>query len=280
MMRDDSTLSRRTMLQGALLAAGAASLPTLAAERKISIADLANPDDLPRLYAKVRGTLGDELVAYCYNGHVYAMPEEDVPLPICGVIGLSFSRFARQADGTYECRLIERGYYTHPATGEILDTLPNPLTGGIMTPKSIGGRAQAMRIASGGRVIPSIELPAGSSTSLRVWAPRVVEDRVFISEDLMARTPGTGGGVNVLATMSTYSAPLAEVLDPKVKRATTSLHLQSTSTFAPWMAMNNVRGRSGWRVSAVKLKSVDSLDPVFRARLDRDHPDFIQRPGV
>lgn len=279
-MRDDSLLSRRSMLQGALLAAGAASLPALSAERKISVADLANADDLPRLYAKVRGSLGDDLVAYNYNGHVYAMPEDDVPVPICGVIGLSFSRFARQPDGTYEAKLIERGYYTHPTTGEILDSLPNPLTGGTMAPKAIGGRAQTMRVASGGKIIPSVELPAGSTTSLKVWAPRVVADRVFISEDLMARTPGKEGGVNVLATMATYSAPLAEVLDPKVKRCSTTLHLQSTSTFAPWMAMTNVRGRSGWRVSAVKLPSIDALDPAFRARLDRDHPDFIQRPGV
>lgn len=290
-MLAEPRITRRHMLAGTC--AGAlwpATALHAAPAGGTSAFDLDDPATIPAIYVKIRGDLSAERVAYLFRGHVYAVLQDGMPIPLAGVTGVSFSRFRRLDDGSYECRLIERGYYLDSETGEIRDELPNPITGGVMVPKHIRSGVQTFTVKSGGEVLPGIKLPEGAITATRVWAPAVIGDEVHISEDLMAKiTPpappaGAAAPVSVVASMATYRAKLADLQNAALSRAPATLHLQTAGTFAPWMAMGNAVGKSMWRASSVKLAAsagkdgLDAVPATLLARIAKDHPGFLDNP--
>jgi hypothetical protein len=287
-MQDDRT---PTFTRRAVAAAGIGSLLLPAGAMAAPAPGRGATPDIGTTYAKLRGSLKEDLTSFWYQGQIFLAPDDDTPVAALGVIGFSYSRFIRQADGAWDTKLIEVGYYTDPEVQRIVDEIPNPLNGKPMKPSHFLSPLQRAVVRGDGSVEPGMPVKPPGRFSGRVWAPVVQGDEVWISEDLLARLPAgflpdlqegspSASGFVTLGSMATYRARRRDVENPGLVSVPCTFHLQTLGSFQPWMQMGTVPGRQMWRVHGAKIGSAAEMPPMLRARIERDHPKFIAAPGI
>lgn len=111
-------------------AAPAASTGGSGGSPKLTI-NFQDPAQNLKAFIKVMGDLDPaaETVGW-FGGDVFAVTDPDKPLQkMYGVEGMGVLRTEPRADGTYRIFNRECAFYTHPFTGEYMDTWTNPFTG-------------------------------------------------------------------------------------------------------------------------------------------------------
>lgn len=242
------------------------------------------------IYAKIRCSLRDELVPFWYRGQAMVALQQDIPRSILGVEGFSYTRFSREADGTWMTKLIEVGYFTDLVTGEIVEETINSVTGKRIKPQHFASPVQTFAVKADGSVTSDHKLAPPSEFVGRVWAPHRQGTEIWVDEDMLAKlssdalppTMRESGPPRMLTlgSMTTYRSSVADVQNLHLANAPCTFHLQELATLPGWFEMGDAVGKQMWRLSGRKLASVAEIPPLLRARIDRDHPEFIGKPGI
>lgn len=242
------------------------------------------------VYAKIRCSLSDELVPFWYRGQAMVALQNDIPRPILGVEGFSYTRFSRNTDGSWLTKLIEVGYFTDLATGQVVDEIVNRVTGLRIKPQHFISPVQAFGVNVDGSVTSDHTLPPPSEFVGRVWQPLRQGTEIWVDEDMLARLPSDmlpptirepgPSRMLTLGSMTTYRSSVADVNNPRVARAPCTFHLQELASMPGWFGMGDVVGKQMWRLSGRKLPSIAEIPALLRVRIERDHPDFISKPGI
>ncbi len=242
------------------------------------------------IYAKIRCSLRDELVPFWYRGQAMVALQDDVPRPILGVEGFSYTRFTRQADGSWMTRLIEVGYFTDLMSGAIVDEATNSVNGKRIKPRHFSSPVQSFGVNADGSVSSERKVTPPSEFVGRVWAPYRQGTEVWVDEDMLAKLTSDALPPSMreagpprmlsLGAMTSYRSHSADVQNPRLASAPCTFHLQELSSLPSWFELGDVVGKQLWRLSGRKLGTADEMPAALRARIDKDHPEFVKKPGI
>jgi Protein of unknown function (DUF1838) len=287
-------MKRRTLLalagSSALVrAAGAADSTVLAPLPPLRL-DLSRPEDNLTAWMKMRGSLEGQDVYFWFTGGLdVAIPGEPIR-PFVGVETLILRRTQRIGDGTFHVTDWEASFYRHPETGEVVDELPNPVTGKTVQPLHYReGPVTFEYTATRQPRLVGLETPFADKQAPFRQPWRVAGDTLWMTKafyisgrpqwldikDFPEETPATPLTVSSIAVMESR---LSQVLDPHLSSVPTSYSYQATSDWLPWMKLGQRPGYLVWHENGKKLFSLNELPADSLAALQRLHPVWFKRP--
>ena len=275
---------RRALLSLGLLAGGYAGVSFAGADA--SAPHPASGDALER-FVRLRSSPGHAPVMWLYDGVLLAKPEGRVAQPLLRSSGVTLTQVRPSHPGVYEFRLEEVGYFRDLASGEVLESWINPLTGREVRPHNYR-TAESLQLRPEGPRAPS--MPAeiefhGALTTLAELAGMIA-----MTEDLYVRVPATAAVAatasapahdarpeRFLASLGTYSASIRDLQRPPSEWVDCQLSYSTMNSFEPWLGMANVAGIQSLRLAGRKLPhtKIDAIPSWLRTRIARDHPGFL-----
>ncbi len=264
---------RQTLLALGGFALGTAVRPAWAAPQL----DLANRQDRLTAIAKMRGSTDGRLSIGFVIGTRYAVPEHNA-IPMLGILAATFSQYRRVDADNFEARSIEVAFFTDLASGRLLETWKNPVTGKVVDVPQTRIGPSLIRMTADGLVVPQPGGgPSGFTLTHRFLEPLVVGDDVWITEDIRAQG-GPAEQPFVYNELSTYHARKSELDDPAVAAAATRVDYQSLITYRPWMGFEDAPGHTIARGAGARVAGVESLPGYYLELARRYHADVIDDP--
>ncbi len=271
-------IGRRQLLAGAGgLAILGAPWSSLAATDPAAAISPATPRDHLRALIRMQASLREEDVPWWYSGAIYGVEEGRPPRLLFGFEGMEMYWMRHLAQGEFELIGHTVSFLKDAGSGEWLREWRNPWTGEQLEVSAAvqgGGAGQGFTYSEKGiRPTAFIEKMPERPPAYRILSGG---GRVWLSKE----TEYPPGRPQPRLQRQTMNCPLAEFADPTKERL--SAHFAST-VFMPWRSWMKMDGRQGhmiWHAAGLKLDSVESLPPAYRARLEGEHPDRLTaRPG-
>ncbi len=246
--------------------------------------DLYDPKTVTPIYARLRGNPNEKMSIWWYGGMVYGKLLNQMSTPLFRVHGIGFNRFRKINDNTYEQTVAEAGYFADLKTLKIIDEWDNPLN---------NKRVKIEHYRS--IVVNDIDLN-GTETSRNskvifngeVGPILTNGNKLWVTENLVARIPlPSPPGVSedkklfIDSTyLSTFEANILDIQNKNLEHVPGSTSFQAITNFYPWMELGAKPGEVIWQIMGRKLDDISQVPQFQRDRLNLDHPDFIENPGV
>lgn len=278
-MFGDLGLSRRAALGGAVGAMAMGAAPSVLAAGRDRL-DLHDPAQRALARAKITGSAAKERVHVFYRLHVYAYLHEANILPLFTLNTLSITDWTPLANGTYDTRHWEAGVYCRFDTDEAIDEWVNPVTGEKRRVWQFrGGPHLGIVGPDGSSVVGADVKPSG----LRM---ETVGDLVLVPSVSSMGFPNpiapdkwptqSSGPMRYWESHATYSAKIADVVNPRIVNAPATCIFQNMGTWHPWLGMGGRPGRSYGRAYGAKIAGLDALTPELRRAFETRTPEILE----
>jgi hypothetical protein len=278
----EKTIDRRSVLRlFGTAAAGATGIPALAASALGEPAlDLSRADDFLAAVLKLRGSVDDRLCMGWVIGTRYAVIDH-AAIPMMGILAGTFSRYRKIRDDAYAARSIEVAYFTDLATGKLLETWKNPVTGKtVEVPQIRMGPASLIVTARG----LEVERPSGEAAGMELrhrFEPAVTRgDDVWITEiiNVDGQPSRPGAKEFVYNEMSTYHGKLSALADPRQATVPTSVNFHGLVTWRPWMGFGDLPGHTTAHGAGTRAARIEDMPEYYLELTERYHADVLNDP--
>lgn len=265
------SVSRRTLIAAPALLA----IPSVLCAAETGLSPLET-------FLRIRCSPPETRTFWWYSGQMLARLTGEPARTMVSVIGVSHSQITRRVDGRIGYKLLEAGYYGHPdqrGVEAIADgPIANVLTGAPMTPEHYLS-PQAIIFTPELDVIPDLPtLPPGLDYTGRITPPDIKAGRVWMAEELFVKAPPLPGapenGPRIANSLANFEAALDDVTSA-AEFVPATMQYTTLNSFRPWMNMGTASGAIMMRLNAVKLPGFDAVPADLRARILKDHPDFL-----
>ncbi|NKB44024.1 MAG: DUF1838 domain-containing protein [Alphaproteobacteria bacterium] len=258
------------VLGGSLTASYAATAPS-------ESIDLDDPEHRMTALMKIYGATDDRVCFGYVVGTFYGFVEQQM-LPLFGILASTFNRYRLLPDGTYEGRALEIAYLTDLETGERLTSFDNPYTGETLNDirtTRFGPRPILVGPSSAQRLpVPGVD----RVVSQRLLPFRIVNDTVWLVEEIQARFVPEGGSPLKTTSVTNYGAKVSDVLNPDLKTVRTEVSYADTTDWMPWMNMAGMPGMVIGNATGHTVPSMDELPPQHLALTREIYPDVLDDP--
>ncbi|MEM9288997.1 MAG: DUF1838 family protein [Pseudomonadota bacterium] len=272
---------RRTGLKS-VLAAGAGALAmgaTPASAKKKASLDLSTPEKKFETLIKIIGSLADEPVYTFMRLNVYGDPHNGNFVPLFTMNNLLIDRWKKTSENEYVMTKFEAGYYTEFDSDTPIEEWDNPFTGEHieLINFQLGPVERTYRPGE-------VEAMAYTPDFLPI---EVIGDRVFVASQSIEQGPSffpasdypveaAGSDTAYSNSFMTWSADLADVLDPDVKSAPAHTQIQNKIPWSPWMRMRGRPGGSSLRGFGAKISGLEALPDDVIAGFKKYVPEILQ----
>lgn len=272
-MSKQANLSRRELLAGAgSLAVLGAPLSSLASGVQDSAINLTTPRDNLRALIRIQASLREEDIPWWYSGIIYGAEDGQAPRLLFAFEGMEMYWMRHLGEEEFELIGHTVSFLKDGETGEWLREWRNPYTGEVLeVPAAVqgGGAGRGFNYSVKG-IRPTLfvdrmpERPPAYrilSGGGRIWLTKETEYPPGMAQPRLQR--------------QTMNCSMEEFSDPAVQRLNTQF---ASTVFMPWRNWMNMGERPGhliWHAAGLKLDSVESLPPAYRARLESEHPDKL-----
>lgn len=256
-----------TALAGASVGAGASvsagTSASASASSKIvpqsELPDFTDPIIALRTHVKLVGSLGREVVHSFMRLNIFADLGEGNFVPFFTMNNILVDYWEPKGDDQYEMRKFEVGFYTRYDSHDILEFFDNPVT----------GQRTPIHLFKLGPV-PRLYTPQGVMAmgfTPKALPIEVIGDRVFLATESIESRPDMvrPGETTFVNSFMTFSAPLAQIVDPAVTSAETHLQLQNKGRWQPWMGMEGRAGGTVARGFGGKIRDLEALPAAVKA---------------
>ena len=276
--RAPAGLTRRNLLTSAgAMALLGAPFSTLATGDSASEINLATPRDNLLALVRIQASLREEDVPWWYSGIIYGAEDGKAPRLLFAFEGMEMYWMRHLGEEEFELIGHTVSFLKDAESGEWLREWRNPYTRELLEVPaatqgggagrgfnySVKGIRPTMFVDQMPERPPAYRILSGGG---RIWLTKETEYPPGMAQPRLQR--------------QTMNCSLEEFSDPGVQRLNTQF---ASTVFMPWRGWMNMGERPGhliWHAAGLKLDSVDSLPPAYRARLDAEHPDKLTaRPG-
>jgi hypothetical protein len=275
--------SRRSALGFGALGLGALGLgaPNLISSAQAATGktlDLKNRADYLTAVQKMRGALDERICMGYVKGLYYGVVDNKIR-PLYGVLGGTFSRYKKRADGNFEGRTFEVAYFTDWETGQLLETYDNPYTGEKVTvPQTRMGPSTVLITPDG--VESEGAAARGLQFTHRFLPARVVNNDVWIvDETIVSSPPDFKGPKFSYNEVTTYQTTLTELNDPNLKQTATHVHFNGVVGWRPWLKMGDRPGHLLGNATGRRLAKMTDYPKEYQEWTAKHHPDVWADPG-
>lgn len=281
-----STMNRRTALKqlGALgvggLTLGTSSMALSAHAAGTNTAgslDLSSPEKRIEAFTKIVGSIGNEEKHAFLRFHMYGYMGENV-VPFFSMNNYVVQKWEATSEPYhYQLKHYEVGYFTEFDTDNPISHWKNPVTGKTVELETfILGPIGRMYTPQG------VIAPGLAPKPLRI---DVIGDRVYAPSHSIESFPNmfspdewpelSSGPKVYWDSMSTYSAPLADILNPQKTSAKAEIHMQNLTSWQPFLRMGQTEGRSMARAFGQNIAGFHELDPKVRKDFEKYTPSIF-----
>ncbi len=267
---------------GSALVAGAAIAPSDTEARKATPQlnlNPADPADLAMIHRKLAWSLDESVGFWWLKGIRYAaLPPTYTPFWNM-LIGTIFT--VRDVDAeTYAVTTVTTTFYTDLATGELLETFKNPITGKQVKVNYAPTKANTRHFNRSGEV-ERTSMPGMTTTSSSAPGPAWIEgDDVWVRSDMSFRAVPTDLTRKAFQVedLSTYFGSLRDVADPKKKAIPTGQVFSDLLNFPGWLEMADRNGHYFSRCFGRKVFSAAEMPQDWQKLMAARHPDILRDP--
>lgn len=227
-----------------LLGAGvmmAGAVPAPARARAGGKLDLGRSDDRFLAYIRMRGSLDERLVISYISGSYFGVVGSEVT-PLWDVIGVTFTRFKKRADGGFDAVTGEIAHFLDPKTGEAPGQFLIPYTGKTVTdPRNNLPPNRIILKPSLHMEVP--RMMPGTVMDHEIRAPEVRGDDIWFTEvSRVTMQPPGGGQPFRYSEMVTMHAHLSDLAQPGLPRVPCEANFTNVVAWRPWMQMGDHPG--------------------------------------
>jgi hypothetical protein len=231
--------------------------------------DFTDPLVALRTHVKMVGSLGREAVHSFMRLNIYADLGEGNFVPFFTMNNILVDYWEPKEDNQHEMRKFEVGFYTRYDSHEILEEFANPIT----------GQTVPIHVFKLGPV-PRLYTPDGVMAmgyTPKLLPIEVIGERVFLATESIESRPDMvrPGETNYTNSFMTFSAPVAQVLDPKVLSADVHLQLQNKNRWQPWMGLEGRPGATVARGFGGKIRDLEALPDSVKQGARRLVPEIF-----
>lgn len=276
----DPKISRRSLVAGAPVLAGAALMPggVAAAAPRLN-RDLTAPANRARVRARIIGSCRAETTFAFFRLNIYGFRGDGNLIPFFTLNNLQIGQWTPLPDGTYSNHSVESGVYCRFDTDEPLDTWDNPLTGETRKVWHFRGGPFNVTIGADGVVTKGADL---SPKPLRmeeiggmVFVPTAAS-AAFPNPATPERWPRLSSGRTIFwESHATYAAKAEDAFNEALGSAPAFMQFQNLASWQPWMAMASLPGRTWGKAHGAKLASLDQLPAGARKSFEAKTPDIF-----
>jgi len=239
--------------------------------------DLSTPEKQAEVIAKIVGSLGTEEKHAFLRFHIYGYTGGNV-VPFFSMNNYVVQKWSPAGTkGHYQVKHYEVGYYTEFDTDKPITHWKNPITGEeIELELFILGPISRLYTPQG------VISPGLAPQPLQVT---VIGDRVFLPMQSIESFPNmfspeewpllSDSPKIYWDSMSTYSASLAEVLDPELKSVRAQIQMQNLTTWQPFLHLGRHPGRSMARAFGQHIAGFHQLSPEVRKGFETYTPEIF-----
>ena len=288
----EQSVSRRTLLAAAPLAASLAAAPGLARAapgaspkpslRPEEVAErLTDPATRARVQARVRGSCGTETVPVFYRLDIYGFAGNGNLIPFFTMNHLSINEWTPREDNQYEARTFECGAYCKFGTDEPLEEWTNPITGELRKVWQFLGGPFTVTTGPDGVVAKGAELtpkPATMEAFGDTFFLNAAADMAIPNPISQEKYPKLWSGpMSFWDTLSTVMTGIDDAFDEARDNVPAVYQFQNMASWHPWLGMGDHPGRTVGRSVGAKLSSLDEIPGPARASLEKLTPQIFDR---
>lgn len=280
-----SSLDRRQLLTQAMALGGSSLLlldtPALAASPTVSERlNLLDSAARARAFAKIKGSCADEVVYTFCRLHLYLWLNDGNLQPMLTMQNLNVAQWQALPDGNHRGIIREVGVYTAFDTDEPVQQWINPVTGEAREVWQFFGGPLQVTIGPNG-----METGAGATLKPREMRTDVIGDRILLANQSAFSFPNpfkpeqwpkaAGGPEFFWDSHYFFSANVAEVTNPAVTNAISTVQFQNLVSFHPWLGMGKTPGRTYGKGLGAKLRSLADLPTAPRRLFEKYTPEIF-----
>ena len=228
-----------------------------------------------RTFMLMRGALDDRLVIGYLQGRYWGSVNGSLT-SLFDVVAANFSRYRRQADGSYYGVSVEQSFFVDANTGEWLKSFLNPYTGKTVTVPTSRNPSAALTFAT------NLEMKiAGSPPGFAMYhsvSPIVVlDDDVTITETTSA---GITGKLTSYQAVVGLHARLSEVNQRRARKVRCETSYTSVSRWPAWLAMGDSPGEVVATGQGVYGAKMSGLPKAWVAAARSHRPELLTNPST
>jgi hypothetical protein len=281
-----STLGRRAFMGAA---AGAAAVPSAviakpwAADRESLFTTAA---DHLKAYVRLVGSTAPEMLYTHYQGVLYGVIANDVPMPLVRFEALGKARWTPQPDGSYLRKSHDLGFFGDLRTRQPLDRWHNPYIKEDVRPLHYkNGRGETLYTTTGPR------LPWGkdakASDAGKSFAPdwTVSGDEIWVDDEVFGEReswlsptqwPRASSGPRIYIRSTVVSKGfVSELTDATVSSARCTGMWTGLFPWLPWLHMGQRPGFLLWRSVGRKIRTPQEASPRILDFIARREPRYL-----
>jgi len=275
---DPVSLNRRTFigLSASALAVSAFGIGRAAFAAGLNLDD---PEDFLTAAVKVRGALDNSLALSWVAGYRYAVIDGR-SIPMYGLLAGTFSRYRRLDALAFEVRSLEVAFFTDLATGKLLETWENPVTGKTVEVPTFQTPPAKYRITPQGLDLSSIKSMQGMNPSHLFRPAHINGEDVRITEEIKIYQPDEAVESQPFryTEVTTYRAKKSDLQDPERVWVPASIQYQSLVSFDEWMGMGDIDGLHMGSGSGDRVGRVEELPAYYLELTERFYPEVLDDP--
>ncbi len=279
--RTEWDLSRRGFLMSSLAAVATFPISPKAQDAD-GVLNFPSLIDEMQTWLKLRASLEDDDVYFWFRGKLdLAVPGEKV-VTLVHLDGVNRRQVRRISETEHRVTLWEGVVFTDPVTGNITDSILNPLNNRTVEPLHYREGPIRMVFSPRGRhIVPTDDAPVPKTVNrlnLRwtasgdhVWAERETYGEFPHPLDARQWPLESSGDFIRGASVSLLKGRRSDLEDPRVVNAPVEFFYHATTQWLPWMLMGQQPGYVLYRGQGRKLTTLDDLLPAVRQRFDERH---------
>lgn len=276
---------------GIAATARAAGAKPFATPQALELAGRLRGPALLEAFVRMRGRTDGALAHGWLRSQRSAVIDGDVT-PLCGVVAGAVQRFERLSESVYEATILEVAHYTHPVTGELLDTVTMPGTGrSVKVPAYRFGPVKA-RFAVALDEWEEFDTPQGGSNAAQfvpkssVHLLRSIEpaeaagDRVTLRTNEYGRVyPDRAGPPTIYyREWMVWRARAADLSSAGAVYVPADYAYTALTSWRPWMQMGDIKGHTVDSGHGAKAAGWSDCPAEFLEMTRRRHPDVLDDP--
>ena len=241
--------------------------------------DLNKPADLLECQVKLRGSLDERMTIAWIRATQYAVIDT-ILTPLYRLLNASFQKFNRIDEQSFSITMLELAYFTDLESGEVMAEFTNPFSGqtGPVPPAVFGPNRVSLTLEG---LQPPEHFPFGTLTFDGALGPAWTDgEELWMREETLVRmqSENPAFGNYIYNELVTYTGKLAEVNDPHIASAMSSITYNTTSNWRPWMLAGDTPGHIMSEGYGKKVPTVDELPADFLTMAEHHDPDVMADP--
>ncbi|MFM8480871.1 MAG: DUF1838 family protein [Gammaproteobacteria bacterium] len=255
--------------------------PTLEASPQVAERlNLHDPASRARTFAKIKGSSADETVYTFCRLHLYLWLNDGNLQPMLTMQNLNVAQWRALPDGKHRGVIREVGVYTAFDTDAPIQQWVNPVTGEAREVWQFFGGPLQVDIGPNG-----METGVGATLKPREMRTDVIGDRILLANQSAFSFPNpfnadqwpkaAGGPQFFWDSHYFFAANVADVINPKVTNAISTVQFQNLVSFHPWLGMGKTPGRTYGKGLGAKLRSLDDLPTAPRRLFEQFTPEIF-----